>query len=249
MTYRTNYGGGYSSYPQQVNPRSYMIGIAIILLLAVLITSIETTIGRLIGLTIGFTVHEWAHAYTAMRLGDYTAHRQGRVTLDPRAHIDPIGIALALLSGFGWAKPVPVNPMVFYPRVREGIMLTALAGPVSNLIIGAFFGIALRLLDAAIPFGDYGTIDFLYRVIWTITIFNLALFLFNLIPLHPLDGWKIMLGVLPPENANQIAPYQEQSTRILMILLLVGLAFPPLNIIGGLISPPIRELAQLFSGF
>jgi Zn-dependent protease len=97
--------------------------------------SIEVLLGRVIGLVLGFTLHEWAHAWTAYRLGDQTAYYRGRLTLDPRAHIEPLGIILALVAGFGWAKPVPVNPAAFYPNEKRGLVMVSLAGPVMNLLI------------------------------------------------------------------------------------------------------------------
>ena len=94
----------------------------------------EVLIGRVIGLVIGFTLHEWAHAWTAYRLGDNTAYYQGRLTLSPRVHIEPMGIILALIAGFGWARPVPVNPRAFYPHEKRGLVIVSLAGPLMNLL-------------------------------------------------------------------------------------------------------------------
>ena len=106
----------------------------------------EVLIGRVIGLVIGFTLHEWAHAWTAYRLGDNTAYYQGRLTLSPRAHIEPMGIILALIAGFGWARPVPVNPRAFYPNEKRGLVIVSLAGPLMNLFFALAVGVLIRLL-------------------------------------------------------------------------------------------------------
>lgn len=207
-------------------------------------------VGRAIGLVIGFTIHEFAHAWSAFRLGDSTAYFQGRLTLDPRAHIEPIGIILALLVGFGWAKPVPFNPSAFYPHEKRGTMLVALAGPVSNLILAIIFGLGLRLALATLdkPFANAGYALFLspeipglvrfgLQTLHTIVLFNLVLMLFNLIPLSPLDGWKIMLGLLPDRESFQVAQYERESTFGLMLLLMIGVISPALNILGLIFGP------------
>lgn len=149
-------------------------------------------------LVLSLTVHEWAHAYAAFRLGDDTAARQGRLTLNPISHIDPIGTILAPLLGvpFGWAKPVPVSPSRFRRDVSmtTGMMITAAAGPLSNLVLAllctVIFGVLLRFalvhegggIERLLVIGIQG---------------NLLLFLFNLFPVPPLDGSRIVDGVLP----------------------------------------------------
>lgn len=175
----------------------------------------EILLGRVIGLVIGFTLHEWAHAFTAYRLGDNTAYRQGRLTLDPRAHIEPLGIILALIAGFGWARPIPINPRAFYPHETRGLVIVSLAGPVMNLIIAAVFGSAIRLLSAAgmMP-------GFLYTVLATVVLFNIVLFLFNLIPLAPLDGYRIAVGVLPYQQSAALVRYERETTLALMLIIM-----------------------------
>jgi len=201
--------------------------------------SIEVLLGRVIGLIIGFTLHEWAHAWSAYRLGDNTAYFQGRLTLDPRAHIEPIGIILALIAGFGWARPVPVNSRAFYPNEKRGLVIVSLAGPVMNLLLALGFGLVIRLMIAGsllesrfgilrsgawveIGIGSSGAFTFLYHVLGTILVFNLVLFLFNLVPLSPLDGYKIAVGTLPPEYSNWLIRYERETTLALMLLILVG---------------------------
>lgn len=205
-------------------------------------------IGRLIGLVIGFSIHEWAHAYVAVRLGDQTPRFQGRLTLDPRAHLDPIGLVFALIAGFGWARPVPVNPRAFYPNEQRGMLLVALAGPVSNLVIATAFGLVFRVMFAVLGAADGDVMLFFYRIWLTIVIFNIALFFFNLIPLSPLDGWKIMLGLLPPAESYRMSLYEQQSNVLLIILLIIGVVNENLSIIGIILRPLINFVYQLVTG-
>ncbi|MEL7673642.1 MAG: site-2 protease family protein [Chloroflexota bacterium] len=198
----------------------------------------EILLGRVIGLVIGFTLHEWAHAFIAYRLGDNTAYRQGRLTLNPRAHIEPLGIFLALIAGFGWARPVPVNPRAFYPHETRGLVIVSLAGPLMNLVIAAGVGGAIRLLDGAgmMP-------DFLYTVLATVVLFNIVLFLFNLIPFSPLDGYRIAVGVLPRQQSNTLVRYERETTLALMLIIMLGaITNGRLDPLGTLLGPPIRFL-------
>ncbi len=208
--------------------------------------SLAVLLGRVVALTIGFTLHEWAHAWSAYRLGDYTAYRQGRLTLDPRAHIEPLGIILALLAGFGWAKPVPVNPGAFYPNEQRGLVIVSLAGPLMNLLIAIVAGVFMRVLFAADVLVTSG---FFYQLLGTLVIFNLVLFLFNLIPLAPLDGYKIAVGVLPPEQRRAMVRYERETTLALLLLIVFGAMtrgrFSPLWLILG---PPLEFLYRLILG-
>jgi Zn-dependent protease len=204
----------------------------------------EVLIGRVIGLIIGFSLHEWAHAWTAYRLGDNTAYYQGRLTLDPRAHIDPMGLIMALIAGFGWARPVPVNPRAFYPNEKRGLVIVSLAGPVMNLIIAAVIGLVLRALLGSDAGGN-----FLLNVLYTIVIFNLVLFLFNLIPLSPLDGYKIAVGLLPPEQSYSLVKYERETTLALMLILMLGvITAGRVDILWTVLGPPLRFLRDLILG-
>src|SRR5690606_283936 len=202
----------------------------------------EILLGRVIGLVIGFTLHEWAHAYSAYRLGDMTAYRQGRLTLDPRAHIEPIGIILALIAGFGWARPVPVNPSAFYPNETRGFVIVSLAGPLMNLLIAAIVGTLIRVMIAA------GILSsFLYTVLATVVLFNIVLFLFNLIPLAPLDGYRIAVGVLPRESSATLVRYERETTLALMLIIMLGaMTNGRLDLLGTVLGPPIRFLFNAF---
>lgn len=181
-----------------------------------------------IPLIFAITLHEAAHGWMAARLGDKTAVMYGRVTLNPLAHIDPIGtiavpgalLLMSALSGgggllFGWAKPVPINPNRFR-NYRSGMMLTAAAGPVSNLLQMVFWALLLKLLLIA---GIYE--KFFISVCTAGISVNLMLMAFNLIPIPPLDGGRIVSGLLPDRAAaafDRIEPYG----MIILLLLMVG---------------------------
>jgi Zn-dependent protease len=229
--------------------------------------TIEILLGRVVGLVIGFTLHEWAHAWTAYRLGDNTPYYQGRLTLNPRAHLEPIGIILALIAGFGWAKPTPINPQAFYPNEKRGLVIVTLAGPLMNLIVALAFGILIRVMTAGALFDSqlglltsgklvtYGVgsgrvLTFLYQVIGTVVLFNLVLFLFNLIPLAPLDGYTIAVSTLPPEQSRVLVRYERETTLALMLLILLGvMTRGRFDILWGVLGPPLRALYELFTHF
>lgn len=231
---------------------------------AVIVSFIALMLGRILGLLLGFTIHEWAHAASAFRLGGWSAlPDQSRLTLDPRSHIDPFGFLMALVVGLGWARPVPVRPGAFRPNEKQSMVIVAFAGPLTNLIIGLVFALLLRLLHLGgvleelgrtfdgtlVVAGGNGVYDFIFEVLAVITYFNLALFLFNLIPLSPLDGWKVLIGLLPDEYAYQVAQYERQSNFLLIGLLFIGFLSPRFNIIWGIIGPPLNALFELFTGF
>jgi Zn-dependent protease len=149
-----------------------------------------------------------------------------------------------LIAGFGWAKPVPVNPRAFYPDETRGLVIVSLAGPVMNLIIAVVLGFVLRVMLSVIP-----NADFLLNVVATVVFFNLVLFLFNLLPFSPLDGFKIAVGVLPREQSYSLMRYERETTLALMLLLLVGaMSQGRLNILGTVLGPPLRFLFNLIVG-
>ncbi len=160
-------------------------------------------------LVISITIHEFAHAWVADRLGDPTPRAQDRVTLDPRAHLDPIGTLAILFTGFGWGKPVVFDPYNLENKHRD-ILLIAAAGPLSNIALAT----ALTLLGPLLPLPG-----FLTQVVISI---NLILAIFNLIPIHPLDGGKILSGLLPRDLAHE---YDEALNQYGLWVLLL-LVFP-----------------------
>lgn len=193
-------------------------------------------LSRLLILLIALPVHEIAHAYTAFRLGDVTSRDYGRLSLNPLNHLDPIGALLILVVGFGWAKPVPVNPYGLY-RSRNstvGFALVAAAGPLSNVFLAALFAIPVRL--HLVPGG------FLLELTTYFVVINIALAVFNLIPIPPLDGSRIAVAVLPPEWGQYILRLEPFG-----ILIVVLLAFG--GVIGLLMAPPMFFLERLILGF
>jgi Zn-dependent protease len=154
---------------------------------------------RLIAFVIAFSLHEWAHAYVAWRLGDDTAKREGRLTLNPIPHIDPFGLILILFGPFGWARPVPVNPYNFRGNRRLGMVYVAAAGPFVNLFLAVFFGVLwgvvqmeniLPSLSEKAAFALEKTLEFSFFI-------NCGLVVFNMLPIPPLDGSKIFRFLAP----------------------------------------------------
>lgn len=214
-------------------------------------------IARLVALVIAVTVHEFAHAYTAMRMGDYTAYENGQVTLNPVKHINPIGFLIFLVTGFpiGPLGQAPVNPYRMRNR-RWGMTLTSAAGPVSNLIAAVIFAVPwwFGLFSMEAYYEAYYTgsvfIPSLSEIGYTIILWSVLLGFFNLVPLFPLDGWTIVLGLLPPEQANVWARYQRESMYLFIGLIL--LSFLPIpgfpNILGLLVSEPTFGVVDFLVG-
>ena len=172
-------------------------------------------------------LHEWAHGFVANKLGDRTAKLQGRLTLNPLAHIDYLGAAMILLIGFGWAKPVPVDPR-YFKKPKRDMALTALAGPVSNLLAAIVSGLIFNLIvTILIKANAYyiGTSSIMYYVLLFfqyLMMINVSLAVFNFIPIPPLDGSKIMMAFLPNKAIFWIEKYQMYITVLFMALVLMG---------------------------
>lgn len=164
-------------------------------------------------------IHEYAHAWAAARLGDHTATRSGRLTFDPMRHVDPMGALCLVLFGFGWAKPVPVNPFYFKNR-KAGMALTALAGPASNLLMALAGAVVFNLLYLIVPDGIAWAVVY-YFSYYFITI-NISLAVFNLLPVPPLDGSRIFSAVLPEKWSYTVAKYERYIFIGLAILLFSG---------------------------
>ncbi|OXS62812.1 site-2 protease family protein [Cohnella sp. CIP 111063] len=187
---------------------------------------------------IAFSVHEFAHAWTAWKFGDDTAYREGRVTLNPIAHLDWIGMLFLVIAGFGWAKPVPVRRSRFKNPRQMNIMVTA-AGPISNLLLAFLLLFVFYLLGALNVF-DKASPDFFNNILTFLNYWlsiNLALFLFNLLPVPPLDGYRIAEEFLPLKTRMVI---QENSQWITFGFLIVVFV-PPLR------EATIGQLMQLRS--
>ncbi|WP_256760174.1 site-2 protease family protein [Cohnella sp. WQ 127256] len=175
---------------------------------------------------LSFSVHEFAHAWTAYKFGDDTAYKEGRVTLNPLAHLDWMGMLFLLLAGFGWAKPVPVRRSRFKNPRLMSIFVTA-AGPISNLILGFVFLLFLDLLNVFGVF-NHASSDFIINLAYFTHYWmaiNIALFLFNLIPIPPLDGYRILEEFLSVRTRMKI---QEMGQWITFAFLLI-IFIPPLR--------------------
>ena len=202
-------------------------------------------------LLVGLPVHEFSHALAAYRLGDGTAKLFGRLTLNPIAHFDPVGGTLLALTfigsaaaggafGFGWAKPTPVNPMNLQGG-RRGEAIVAAAGPLSNLVLAIVAAIPLRFLLANPALLDQ--VSMLAQVLYLFVQINLVLMVFNLIPIPPLDGSKVLFAFLDRRTEYQIRPILEQYGFFILLALFF---LPPGNSIGGRIFGPI---IHAFSSF
>lgn len=190
------------------------------------------------------TVHEWAHAYTAYRMGDSTARLLGRMTLNPLAHLDIFGTLAIILIGFGWAKPVPVNPNnLRHPRRQ--MMWIAAAGPISNLLQALAFGLILQFGAGTIPSTQTG--DFFAQMIVNGVVINCALAVFNLIPVPPLDGSKIIYGLAPGISHEAIFKLERVGPIVLMAVILLG-ALTGYSILWTIMGPPIHFLTGFFTG-
>ena len=181
-------------------------------------SSITSMAATLLAVLLAITLHELAHGYVAYCLGDNTAKAAGRLTLNPLAHLDPIGALMMLIAGFGWAKPVPVNPFFFKGNRTTGMMLVSLAGPLVNLIV-AYIAYAVYVAGQ----GFY-TVPFMNQFLNYCIILNAFLAVFNLIPIPPLDGSKILAGFLPKQTAFKFLTTMERyGFVILMVLILFNI--------------------------
>jgi Zn-dependent protease len=202
----------------------------------------------MLGFVIGTTFHEFMHAYSALRLGDTTAQRQGRVTLNPVAHFDPLGFGLGVLLMLGigfiaWGRPVPVNPYALRFG-RRGMSIVAVAGPVTNLVFAA-------VLAPLLAFGAAALSPDVQTVLWYMIYINLALCAFNLIPIPPLDGFNILSGILPTPWVAIMEPIYRNSVPILLgfvfFLPFIGNQLGiPLNPLGAAIRPVLGLLMMAF---
>lgn len=186
-----------------------------------------------LSLILSITVHEFAHGLAADRLGDPTPRAQGRVTLDPRAHLDPLGTLAILLTWFGWGKPVLYDPYNLKNPRRDAAVIS-LAGPLSNLIFAVLLSILLRVLPESL---------LLWVVFTSIIRLNLILAIFNLVPIHPLDGGKIMVGFLPKDLAYEWNQILNRYGLIILLFLIFPLAGT--SPISQLISPVINLFLRI----
>ena len=175
--------------------------------------------GIVIALLVGLTFHEFSHAFVADQLGDHRPRALGRVSLNPVNHLDPVGSIMLLLAGFGWAKPVPVNPYALRPG-RRGMSMVAGAGPVANVAVALVAAVVHRLLESL------GAGGFVLDAAFYTVLFNCALAILNLLPIPPLDGYNIVLPFLPPTLALQVQRNAHYGMFVLLGLILVSYALP-----------------------
>ncbi|MGE0227130.1 MAG: site-2 protease family protein [Dehalococcoidia bacterium] len=216
----------------------------------------------LLSMVVGLAFHEFCHGYVANSLGDPTPRRYGRLTLNPKAHLDPIGSLMILFVGFGWARPVPVNP--YNTRnPQTSMVLIAAAGPVSNLAVAGLAGIPIKLgvVPFFHPFVNPGEAAFWARLwsaspdnliglfLGTIVLLNVILAVFNFVPIAPLDGFRVLVGLLPTNLSRELGKYEAWGPGVLLILFMLpfitnGNVNPLFDVMG----PPIEFLLNLFAG-
>lgn len=213
--------------------------------------SITSVILFFVTIVLGFAYHEFAHAIAADRLGDMTPRSAGRITLNPLKHLDVFGLLMVALIGFGWAV-TPVNPYNLRGNWRTSYALVAAAGPFANLLMALFFGLGMRLVVALFGFEQIAASTALQVVYdlcsWGVYT-NVLLMVFNLIPLPPLDGFTILMGVLPAELAYRLEPVRRYgSLLILALFLFVPRIAPQLDIFRSLLGPAINFFYPLMTG-
>ena len=218
-----------------------------------LLGSIEQLPFRLLALLIGITIHEFCHAAAASFLGDVTARRLGRLTLNPVRHLDPMGTVLIFLVGFGWGKPVPVNAAALR-QGRQGMAAVAAAGPLSNLLTATVAAIPLRLdlLDLPRTYSftqafSNGPDELLSAALVFVIVFNIILAIFNLIPLFPLDGSNVVLGLLPTEQARSFARLERYGPGVLMLVIGADFIFG-VGILWGVLRPVVNYASLVILG-
>jgi Zn-dependent protease len=215
-------------------------------------------------LIVGIAFHEFSHAFVANALGDRTARMLGRLTLNPVAHLDPAGTTLMMIAGFGWGKPVPVNPYRLRNGPETGRAMVAAAGPLSNLLVAAVAAALVHLLSLSwiSPFilasdlrvlaafvSTWGVSEYLGLYLSSIILLNIVLAVFNLIPLAPLDGFAVAIGLLPRDLGRAVARLEPYGMAILMLLLILPFVTGgSISILHEIMRPAINGLTELLIG-
>ena len=194
------------------------------------------------------TVHEYAHGWMALRFGDPTARNAGRLTLNPISHLDPIGTLMLFIVHLGWAKPVPVNPY-YFRNPKKDMMWVSLAGPGANFLTAFACGLLLRVIsplsgNLELASSAFGIV--VMMIVYALMI-NLVLCFFNLIPLPPLDGSKILMGILPPEYEHHIVQLERFGPFLLIGIIMIG-RMAHIPILWGILSPFVSFFSYVFAG-
>ena len=208
-------------------------------------------------LLVGITFHEFCHALVAYSLGDPTARRLGRLTLNPAAHLDPFGTLLLFIGGFGWGKPVPVDGRRLRNGAHTGMAVVSAAGPLSNLAVAGLMSLPIKagLVPWHSPFlvpasvSSWKVDDYVGLFLGALVIFNVVLAVFNFIPLAPLDGFKVAVGLLPRDLAVRVARLEAYGPGILLVLLLLPfLTSGSVSLLHEVMAPAVNGLTRLLTG-
>jgi Zn-dependent protease len=208
-------------------------------------------------LLVGIAFHEFSHALVAYALGDPTGRLLGRLSLNPRVHLDPFGTLLLFIGGFGWGKPVPVDARRLRNGEKAGMAMVAAAGPLSNLVIAGILALPIKagMVPWHTPFlvpssvSRWQVDDYLGLFLGAVVIFNVILAVFNLIPVAPLDGFKVAVGVLPRDASASFRQLEQYGPGILLILLaLPFLTGGSISILFQVMSPAVNGLTHLLTG-
>lgn len=208
----------------------------------------QTLLARMITLVIAFTIHEFSHAWVATKLGDTTAQDAGRLTLNPLVHLDPFGTILLMVAGFGWAKPVPINPYHLQRNNKAGVVLVSIAGPISNLLLALLGALVVYLLRFFLPSATLANMNFLSYFLAVFISTNIILALFNMLPIPPLDGEKVLNYFLPAKWQGALEPFRRYGSLIILVLFVLGPSFG-INIFDWLIGKPANAIFNFLLGF
>ena len=205
--------------------------------------SIRDTLLRVAAVLICLILHETCHGIAAFFLGDPTAKRNHRLSLNPLRHIDWVGLAAMVLTGVGWAKPVPVNPN-YFKHPKQGMAITALAGPASNLLLALWLLLGARLMYThALTTGELN--ETLFYFLLNTALLSIGLGVFNLIPIPPLDGSKVLFSLLPEESYRKLMRYERYGGIVMLILVATGVLGKPLSAAIDAVYAWLVPLAQL----